>query len=202
MAGMGPPPKPAHQRARRNATVGMTSLPSEGRQGPPPRWPLPPDVRLKAELLAAKARIRQMLGQVDHCEDPRKLDQLNKELGRLQERVALLTQQLRLQRDAEMALWDELWATPQAVQWERLLWTREVASYVRYRVLAELGDLDAAKEARQWSDRLGLSPLALLRLRWQIVADELAPRRGHPVEEKPAAPAGEDDDPLRALRAV
>lgn len=73
-------------------------------------------------------------------------------------------------REAE--LWAEIWRTPQAVAWERLRWTHEVAQYVRWRVLAERGGLDQAKEARQLADRLGLSPLALLRLRWQIVDDE------------------------------
>ncbi|WP_344382908.1 hypothetical protein [Streptomyces thermolineatus] len=41
MAGMGPPPKPDGQRRRRNATVAMTRLPAEGRQEPPPAYPLP-----------------------------------------------------------------------------------------------------------------------------------------------------------------
>lgn len=203
MAGMGPAPKPANQRARRNATVAMTSLPSEGRQGPPPRWPLPADLRLRAEQAVARARIREILVKIDDCRDGRKAAALNKELGKVQERVALITQQLRLQREAELALWTELWATPQAAQWERMRWTREVASYVRYRVMGELGDLDQAKEARQWSDRLGLSPLAMLRLRWQVVPDELAARRDQRTEPDPATrPAGEDDDPLAALRAV
>ena len=40
--------------------------------------------------------------------------------------------------------------------------------YVRLKILAECGDLEAGKEARQWSDRLGLNPLAMLRLRWEI----------------------------------
>ncbi|PBO23035.1 hypothetical protein CLM85_18600, partial [Streptomyces albidoflavus] len=54
---------------------------------------------------------------------------------------------------------------------------REVAQYVRWKVRAELGDLDASKEARQLADRLGLSPLAMLRLRWEIAADEVSEQR-------------------------
>lgn len=42
MAGMGPPPKPASQRVRRNVTTPMTRLPAEGREGEAPRFPLPP----------------------------------------------------------------------------------------------------------------------------------------------------------------
>lgn len=42
MAGMGPAPKPAGERRRRNASISMTRLPAEGRQGEAPRFPLPP----------------------------------------------------------------------------------------------------------------------------------------------------------------
>jgi hypothetical protein len=74
-------------------------------------------------------------------------------------------------------MWAEIWGTPQAVAWERLGWTRDVAQYVRWKVLAELGDLDSAKEARMWSDRLGLNPKAMRTLLWEIVADEVKQQR-------------------------
>jgi hypothetical protein len=92
-------------------------------------------------------------------------------LTQARERVAILEQVVAIQGDRELRLWGELWASPQAVMWERQHWTREVALYVRWQVLAESGDLNAAKEARQWSDRLGLTPQAMLRLRWEIVGD-------------------------------
>src|SRR6266498_371550 len=97
-------PKPAEQRRRRNATVAMSRLPSEGRKGRTPPWPLP-EINLRGA-------------------DAEKNDQLN---------------------DREADLWREVWHTPQAVAWERLRWTHEVAQYVRWRVLAELGNIDAAK---------------------------------------------------------
>src|SRR5690242_19553073 len=78
-------------------------------------------------------------------------------------------------REAE--LWDELWATPQAVAWERLRWLRTVARYVRFEVRAETGDLKAGAEARLLEDRLGLTPQAMLRLRWEVSADEVAEQR-------------------------
>ncbi|MEV6696237.1 hypothetical protein AB0M68_03615 [Streptomyces sp. NPDC051453] len=77
----------------------------------------------------------------------------------------------------EADLWDELWATPQAVAWERLRWLRTVARYVRFEVRAETGDLKAGAEARLLEDRLGLSPQAMLRLRWEVSADEVAEQR-------------------------
>lgn len=78
---------------------------------------------------------------------------------------------------AELAMWAEIWATPQAVAWERLGWFRDVAQYVRWKTLGEFGDLDAAKEARMWSDRLGLNPKAMRTLLWEIVSDEVAEQR-------------------------
>lgn len=71
-------------------------------------------------------------------------------------------------------VWTQVWQTPQAVIWDRLGWYRDVAKYVHY---STYGTLDADKEARQWSDRIGLNPLAMLRLRWTIAADEVSERR-------------------------
>jgi hypothetical protein len=80
---------------------------------------------------------------------------------------------------AEHAVWRELWRTPQAAAWERLGWTRVVARYVRALVVAEQpgADVRDMAEVRQMEDRLGLTPMAMLRLRWEIVADELAEAR-------------------------
>lgn len=165
----GPPPKPAHQRARRNATIAMTPLPAEGRQGPPPKWPLPDDVRLKAELTLARAQAKDAkfrAGDPDLV--PRARAKADQALARAQHKVTVLSATLRAARRHEQQLWDELWATPQAVMWQRLRWDREVAQYVRWKVRAELGDMAASQEARHLSDRLGLNPMALLRLRWEI----------------------------------
>lgn len=53
MAGFGPAPKAANQRRRRNLPMGgvlPTKLPSTGRSGPAPNWPLPkhPDTGARA----------------------------------------------------------------------------------------------------------------------------------------------------------
>lgn len=128
MAG-GPLPKPDGQRRRRNATVAMTRLPAEGRQGDPPPWPLD-------------------WGSED-----------------------------------ELALWDDLWHTPQAVVWERYRWTRAVARYCTLITLAESGTLTISQqvsvmaEIRQIEDRLGLNPVAMLRLRWEVAPDEVGEAR-------------------------
>lgn len=79
----------------------------------------------------------------------------------------------------ELVLWRQLWATPQAVAWDRFGWVRVVARYVRC-VLDVEGhgpDPRMLAEVRQLEDRLGLSPLAMLRLQWTVTEDELAEAR-------------------------
>ena len=81
------------------------------------------------------------------------------------------------QLDGEADAWVALWATPQAVAWEaQAVSLRDVATYVRYSILGE-ETASAANEARQWSDRLGLTPAAMLRNRWRIKGDELEAKR-------------------------
>jgi hypothetical protein len=204
MGGMGPAPKPSGQRSRRNATIAMTRLPAGGRKGRIPNWPLIDDVRKAALLDVAEGTITRLR---EELRDPELYGAARasreRKLQAAEVEVAVLTRQLAAQRGLETKLWREVWKTPQAVAWERLGWTREVAQYVRWKVLAELGDMDAAKEARQLSDRLGLTPLALLRLRWEVVPDEeLAERRPRASAEPPARPAEPPVDPRSILHAV
>jgi hypothetical protein len=91
------------------------------------------------------------------------------------------------------SIWAGLWATPQAAAWEKLGWTRIVARYTRILLWCENPKQMTSAllaEARQLEDRLGLTPMAMLRLRWEIASDELAEKR------EPEAPAR----PRRALR--
>lgn len=80
---------------------------------------------------------------------------------------------------AEREAWVQLWGTPQAVAWERMGWTRAVARYCRVMVEAEQRDAPAKamQEARQFEDRLGLTPKAMRMLLWEIVADEVGEAR-------------------------
>jgi hypothetical protein len=78
---------------------------------------------------------------------------------------------------AEIQLWRDLWATPQAVMWERHGWTRVVARYCRVAIAAEDMDKDAMSEARQLEDRLGLTPKAMRMLMWTVAADEVNEKR-------------------------
>lgn len=78
----------------------------------------------------------------------------------------------------ERALWRDLWKTPQAVEWERLGWTRVVARYARAVISAETNmEPTVMSEARQLEDRLGLTPKAMRLLLWTISVDEVAQKR-------------------------
>ncbi len=81
----------------------------------------------------------------------------------------------------ERTLWRRAWGTPQAVAWERLGWTDSVARYVRLLVATEApgAPMSVMAEARALEDRLGLNPMAMLRLRWEVAPDEVAEARDH-----------------------
>jgi hypothetical protein len=95
----------------------------------------------------------------------------------------------------EEILWGELWRTPVAAQWIRQRYTRMVGLYVRYHIMAEEGDWHAAAETRHLADRLGLTPMAQLRLRWEIAEDEVGEARA----DKAAAKAPARKPRLRAV---
>lgn len=110
-----PGPAPSANPRRRNARPDQTVLPSTGRPGAAPDWPL--------------------RGKPPTC-------------------------------------WYELWRTPQAVAWETLGLARLVARYAVQLTEAEKRNATTAvlAEVRQLEDRLGLSPMAMLRLRWTVAA--------------------------------
>lgn len=73
--------------------------------------------------------------------------------------------------------WVALWRKPQAVMWERNGDEFLVARYAKVRHLVQNPDspdeisTQALSELRQMEDRLGLSPMALKRLQWEIGED-------------------------------
>jgi len=194
MAGMGPPPKPAGTRARRNAAPQTTKLPADGRGTKrAPRWPLEPDIHLVVAKKTTAQRVKDLVAEFTECDDPVVRRRLKREIASATYSAAMAAEKLRRQNAQERKLWADLWKTPQAVMWEKLAWAREVAQYVRFQIRAEAGDLDAAKEARQWSDRLGLNPLAMLRLRWEFERTEDAEARGQQRRGRPTEPAKKPD---------
>lgn len=205
MAGMGPPPKPPGTRARRNTSPSLTVLSARGRGKKAPEWPLRPDATATRLQLAAESRVQRLREEINETTDRRKIGRLERQLDIALSEAEAIEQQLAEQAQMELSLWGEVWMTPQATMWEKFGWYREVALYVRWQIKAELGDLKSAAEARQWSDRLGLNPQALLRLRWQVeVTDEAESRgkqrRAASPKKKPAKKAAAD--PRSMFRSV
>lgn len=169
---------------RRNARVGVVTLPAQGREGDPPAWPLPDDPSLTA-------RIEFLTDEIAELEERELADgELSRtdatKWARKREALRAAEHKRDATRENETALWEELWSMPQAIEWERQGWTREVAQYVRWKSRAELGDLNAGKEARMLSDRLGLNPRAMRALMWQVGPSEHAKRK------RPATATGTD----------
>ena len=200
----GPAPKHPSRRARaNNPKADFTTLSAAGRKGPTPSWPLLDDPSMIAARDLAQDRLASLEVEIAEAEDGRTKGRLRREFNKMQMSSAVMSLQIEQARDAEVALWGQLWAMPQAVMWEESHAHREVAQYVRWKIRAEQGDMKAASEARQWSDRLGLNPLALLRLRVEIEQAAAAEDRGRKRRETQAPrkrPGG--DDPRAGLYAV
>ncbi|MGR3870973.1 hypothetical protein ACUXZZ_20565 [Streptomyces graminifolii] len=196
MAGMGPAPKPTARR--RNATVAMVTLPAAGREEPPPGWPLLADIAMQTQRDSAQRASDDLeLALAEPTLTVRQRSALQRKADTAREAAAILTAQLDTQERVEGELWEQLWALPQAVEWERAGWVREVAQYVRWKARAEQGDLDASKEARQLGDRLGLTPLAMLRLRWAVADEESGGRR--PARTRGSGATSRRDRVLRVV---
>lgn len=79
----------------------------------------------------------------------------------------------------ERSVWRNVWASPQAVGWERLRYVRVVARFCRLVVEAEKPGAGSRllAEVRQMEHDLGLTPMGLRRLEWTIVEDEVTEKR-------------------------
>lgn len=134
-----------------------------------PAWPLGDNVEAQRERDELAAQLASWQAQHDAEPDRRKRHRLRQYISRDRDALAVLEAGLDGGEAAELSLWADLWASPQAAIWaESPATVREVALYVRWMIRAEAGDLRASAEARQLSDRLGINPLALLKLRAEI----------------------------------
>ncbi len=160
MAGSGPPPNPTSRRQVSAQANTWTDLPAGGYDGPIPAWP----------LVTNEQAIAHILNEPD---------------GKVSKKIPLGTDAERLDAREEHH-WQVIWRSPQAAAWALNGWTHDVALYVRYLVLGEFGDLDSAKEARMWSDRLGLNPTSMLKNRWRVKADEVEQKREQKKSKTPS----------------
>lgn len=96
--------------------------------------------------------------------------------------------------------WAALWALPEAAAWGPGD-VQSAAHFVKTSMTVERllsvagttgkvppGLSSMQSEIRQLGDRLGLSPMAKLRLRWELTTDEVAEKRDEQAEAAPSAP--------------
>lgn len=163
----GPVPKHPSQRKRRNASIALKPLPAQGRVGRCPHFPLP-EHPIHAEVDAWWRQVADLQELALIEEDGRKRRRYESQIAAMQVRAARLEDEAKKLDKLERKLWAQLWETPMAVEWEKLNWLHEVAQYCRHRAMGELGDRRESKAALAYADRLGLTPAALLRLRWEV----------------------------------
>lgn len=192
----GPAPNPL--AIRRNHRAGVTRLPAGGYRGRMPKWPLRDNPKLIAAVAAEETTIEELEEkQVD--DDLTRIEAAK--LARAKLRLLVAEETLRAIRKVEAEVWRSLWRTPQASEWIRYRWTREVAQFVRHQAAGELGSLEQSREARIRADSLGLTPKGLKALMWVIDGDEVAEQRaGHTGGRTPSRRwlAAVDDLELRA----
>lgn len=206
----GPSPKHPSRRARRNdAKAGFRTLPLAVVDGDVPDWPLPADVAMVARFETARDAVARLQAEMADEADGRKVARMRRQIAAAEIEAATLELQLQQAVDAERELWVEMWRMPQAVVWRETHSERAVAQYVRLKIRAEQGSLPASTEARQWSDRLGLNPLALFRLRVEIEHAEEAAASAERRRSGPADGGGHGapqpdpgDDPRSGLYVV
>lgn len=129
-----------------------TALPARGRGGNPPPYPLPKTVRY---VLDSRGD-----GKPTKVSDDTASTAFRKR---------------------ELAIWREVWKTPQAVAWERDPWRwSTIAKYCRIAASTELEpDASAAllSRERELRNEIGLSPDGLRMNGWAIAPDQLAAKR-------------------------
>ena len=104
--------------------------------------------------------------------------------------------------DRELAVWAELWRTPQACAWSMPSesWrTPTVALYVRTRVRCEATDVPATLlgQLHRFADQIGLTTAGLAEMGWSVAKDTLSEKRN---EREPEA--DDEPEPERRLAAV
>ena len=167
----GPQPDPTSARSDSRG-LSFDQLPAEGRKGDPPTdWPLG-DPRVYIEEVQNGKPVKVL--------DPEATAE---------------------RKEAELALWAEVWTYPQAVAWEREPWRWNVIGlYVRTFLICAGPEAKAADKAslHRFGDQIGLTPAGLRENGWQIVRDELAVKRA----EKDAGVSSSTGKRQRRLRAV
>lgn len=198
----GPASKDPSRRARRNSSTALRALPTQGRKGKAPTWPLMPDSVRTAQYELAQDRITNLEGEIENADDGRTKGRLRRQLAAAEQTAAIMKLQIEQQTDMELELWQMLWSTPQATMWDESdAFARVLASFVRWQVKGEQGDLDAAKEARIRGKEFGLTPLTLLGLKAEVErVDEAEDKSQQRRQRRQSKAKGTGGDPRSVMR--
>lgn len=145
----GPAPDPQALRRDRKDDAEWVTLPAEGYKGDVPEFPL------------EKIPVFDI-----YWEDKKRVKVFDEDA----------TEALR---DREIALWESLWAKPQAFMWAKLGLTFEVAAYVRAFIESTGPDSNSGLKtaALRMSAEIGLSLPGMHQWRWRFAEDEVSERR-------------------------
>jgi hypothetical protein len=140
-------------RRERSDDKGWTTLPIEGFSGVVPEFPLPA-ISVYDIYWEDKKRVKEF--------DP--------------DATAAL-------HEREIALWDTLWAKPQAFMWKKLGLEYEVAAYVRGFIESTSADSNSGLKTAvlRMAAEIGLSLPGMGSLRWKFSEDQLEAKRSSPV---------------------
>lgn len=188
VAGPGRAPK-ANALNRRTPRGGQVDAPP----AEAPSWPLGENIAMRAERDSLAEELASVQQDMEDTDDAKRRGSLRRREQALKSRLVRLEAQMRVVGEVEAAIWAEMWALPQASSWLALGWLRDIAQYVRHKAMAEMGSMDDAKEARQWSDRLGLSPRAAMQLGLDVRAGGPPASATQRAAEKAAGVVSMDD---------
>lgn len=143
----GPSLNPTSLRSAERGVV-LTALPSEGRRGNPPSFPMP---KVNRYTTVTEDGVRSRMVDVKASTAFRK---------------------------RELEVWRESWRTPQACAWELEPWRwPTVAEFCRLKTVVEMEpDANAALVAQlhRFRDQIGLTPAGLKENGWAIAKNEVA----------------------------
>ena len=118
---------------------------------------------------------------------------------------------LAMASDAELALWAEVWRTPQACAWAMPseAWRqRTVALWVRTRIRCEDPDAPASLlgQLHRFADQIGMTTAGLAEMGWKIAVDQVAEQREQREQREQstsaAKPRGSSRSRLKVVPSV
>lgn len=176
------------------------------RQGPPPPWPIPLDPGVAAQLDSLQLEGESMRQAAEReVSDVRRKKQLEAKAAAAERAYLIARAREDMRGDLELAMWERVWHTPQAVVWEADGAEDAVALYVRTYLEASRPEAPAALRTlvRQQAEALLLTPLALSQGKYVIDvplpgAAEAYPEPGDAPAPAPGSADGESPEQRRS----